>query len=48
LLLRRNRQAFPVALSALAAQGVLILVTFGFLNRWQMFGRGLSLFDIKL
>jgi hypothetical protein len=33
---------------AFAAQVVIIIVTFGFLNRWQMFGLGLSMFDMAI
>lgn len=48
LLLLRTRFTYPVALTALVAQVILIIVTFGFLNRWQMFGPRFSLFDFTI
>lgn len=48
LLLLRSRFAFPVALTAFVAQVILIIITFGFLNRWQVFGPRFSLFDFTI
>ncbi|HEU4324264.1 MAG TPA: hypothetical protein VFS21_14020 [Roseiflexaceae bacterium] len=48
LLLLRSRFAFAVALIGFAAQVILIIETFGFLNRWQLFGPWLSLFDFSV
>jgi hypothetical protein len=45
LLLLRTRLATPVAVIALVSQLCLDLVTFGFMDRWQVFGQWQSLFD---
>ena len=45
LLLLRTRWATTVAVIALVSQLCLDLVTFGFMDRWQVFGPWLSLFD---
>jgi hypothetical protein len=45
LLLLRSRWATPVAVIALVSQLCLDLVTFGFIDRWQIFGPQRSLFD---
>lgn len=48
LLLFRSSWAAPVALVSAASQLVLSLLTFGFRNRWEVFGPWLSLFDIAV
>jgi uncharacterized membrane protein len=48
LLLLRTRWATPVAYIALAAQVLLDIVTFGFMDRWQLFGPWLSLYDLAM
>jgi hypothetical protein len=45
LLLLRRRWAIPVALVALIAQVCLDVVTFAFMDRWQILGTRLALFD---
>lgn len=46
LLLGRSRWARTVAVAALVAQLGLVVVTFGFMDRWQALGPWLALFDV--
>lgn len=46
LLVARHRWALPAALVATAAQAVLLVTTFAFLDRWAMLGAMTSWFDI--
>lgn len=48
LLLACSRWAVPVALVSATAQLALNVLTFGFRNRWEVFGPWLSLFDIAV
>lgn len=48
LLVLRSRWALPTAVIAAAAQIVLLLVTFTFLDRWAMLGAATSWFDIGI
>lgn len=46
LLLLRLRWATGLALSAAVSQLILMLVTFGFMNRWEILGPRLSIVDV--
>ncbi|NKY58797.1 hypothetical protein [Nocardia flavorosea] len=46
LLLLRSRWVLPVAITALAGQIVLDILTFGFRDRWQILGPRLAMFDL--
>jgi hypothetical protein len=48
LLLFRNRWAVPVALICVSSLIILDVLTFGFRDRWHVFGPWLSLFDIAI
>ncbi|MGK8522541.1 hypothetical protein ACRS6B_13725 [Nocardia asteroides] len=48
LLLLRTRWAVPVAVTALAGQVILDILTFGFRDRWQILGARLALFDLAV
>lgn len=48
LLVARRRWAFPVAVIAAAAQIVLLVVTFVFLDRWASLGAPIAWFDIGI
>ena len=48
LLLALSRSASPTAVAALAAQGVLLVVTFAFRDRWNALGAATSWFDIGI
>ncbi|MCP2331011.1 hypothetical protein G443_001281 [Actinoalloteichus cyanogriseus DSM 43889] len=48
LLLALNCWAVPTALAATIAQGVLLAVTFAFLDRWAMLGAMTSWFDVGI
>ena len=45
-ILLRSRWATPVAVVAVVSQLGLDLITLGFLDRWQLFGPGQSVFDL--
>ncbi|WP_159840730.1 hypothetical protein [Nocardia sp. CY41] len=46
LLLMRIRWAVPVAVTGLAGQVILDILTFGFRDRWQILGPRLAQFDL--
>ncbi len=46
LLLVRTRWSVPVAVTGLAGQVILDILTFGFRDRWQILGPRLALFDL--
>lgn len=46
LLLVASRRALPVAVTAAAAQCVLMVLTFGFYDRWALLGGDIGWFDI--
>ncbi|MEU2035861.1 hypothetical protein [Nocardia amamiensis] len=46
LLLLRTRWTLPVAMTGLAGQVILDILTFGFRDRWQILGPRLALFDL--
>lgn len=48
LLLSRSRWAVPVALVSAGANLCLVLATFGFKDRWNVFGPWMSLFDFVI
>ncbi len=48
LLLLRTRWAVWLALISAASQACLTFITFGFINRWDMFGPQMPIFDMSI